>query len=155
MDAHGLFDAARSAKGEIACIEREIEADRAGMPRSQRFDAPLVRHAGNRSPLDAVDAKIDREAQLRDGVLARLNATVSLARRVLDEVFARQSIECALVVKKHWMDGLTWERVAEEMGYRSRDRACRKAQAAFGWVDLRWEFAEGKDGRPVAVEIGG
>lgn len=153
MDAQRLFDAARAALADRERIEQEIAGSAAGMPRPQRFDAPLVSRSGNRSPMDAVDAKLDREDQLRRGVLAVIDAKVDLAWWLLEEIGRDQSVECMLVVKKHWMDGLTWEKTALEMGYGSRDKACRMAQAAFGWVDLRWEFAEGKDGRPVIVEI--
>lgn len=152
IDAQELFDWAKAAIENQNRIQNQLDENQAGMPKSPSFE-PYVKGGTAKSPMDAVDAKIDRENQLAQGVLRRCNLIIDCAWDLLDEIAKRQSYECEQVIQKRWIEDKTWEITALEMGYKTRDRACRKAQAAFGWADLHYKITLGKSDEPQLVRI--
>lgn len=152
IDAKSLFDWAKSSIENQNRIQNQLANDLTGLPKSHGFE-PYVSSGRAKSPMDAIDAKIDRENRLNATVLWLYDCVIDCAWDLLDEIAKRQSFECEQVVQKHWIENKTWEITALEMGYKTRDRACRKAQAAFGWADLHYEITAGKSGEPHLVRI--
>lgn len=152
MESRELFEKAKSAIETRDRILQKMAEDAAGLPKSPSFDS-FVKGGTVHSPMDAVDSKIDRENRLNQGILKSCEMIIDCAWDLLDEIAKHHSYECEQVVQQHWMEGITWEMVALKMGYKTRDRAYRKADAAFGWADLHFDIAWAKSGQLALVRL--